>query len=177
MWSKLFTLITIFYICLPVQAGKSKPDWIDYIKRTRQYSKAIYLIGFVSESIEKEDVSESNNNLISQAKLTLLQSIKVDLKVESALNLANLNRDGQTHSVEDFVQNSYAKAQATIVGIQVETFYDKRAKINYAFAYAKISAVTKYYQQIERSMRLEIEPYFESYEQIKLGPKLKLCKT
>ena len=173
MWPKLLPLLLSFCVFLPVHAGKSKPDWIDYAKRTRQYPKDVYLTGFVSEAVEKEQVSESNDKLISQAKLTLLQSIKVDLKVESALNLANLNRDGQTRSVEDFVQNSYAQAQATIVGIQVETFYDKKADINYAFAYAKISAVVKYYQQVSRSTRLEIEPYFESHEENKRQAKIK----
>lgn len=173
MSSKLLILTAFFYIILPVRAGKSKPDWIDYAKRTSQYPKDVYLIGFVSATAEKEQVSKSNDKLISEAKLTLLQSIKVDLEVKSALNLSNLNRDGQTKSVEDFIQNSYAKAQATIVGIQVETFYDKKSKINYAFAYAEIKAVIKYYQQVSRSTRAEIQPYFTSYAQNKSTAKIK----
>ena len=177
MWSHFLILGLAFCTILLFPSDKSKPDWIDYTKRQKQYPKEIYLIGFVSETATKEQVSASNDKLISLSKLTLLQSIKVDLKTESELNLANVNREGQTRSVEEFFQNSYAKAQATIVGIQVETFYDKKAKVNYAFAYAKISAVTKYYQQLAQNASKEIEPYFESYEQNKNLSKIEALQN
>ena len=170
---RIFTFFLTYFVVLVSQAKPPKPTWIDYTKRVRQYSKDVYLSGFVSETIEKDKVSQSNDKLQNEAKLELLQSIKVNLKLESTLKLSNLNKDGQTKSIEDFVQNSYAEAQATIVGIQVETFYDKKAKVNYAFAYAKIAEVVKYYKQIYRTRLADIPPYFKSYEQNKSQDKIK----
>ncbi len=168
---KVIIVLTILFssigFTLDFQAKNSKPDWIDYTTRKLKYPDRLYLTGFVSENSSKDREAKTIEQLKDLAKVNLLQSIKVDLKLESALELQNITKGGQTRSSERFIQNSYAAAQATIVGIQIETFYDSKAKINYAFAYAKIATVINYYKKILSNNLADIDPYFESFQMAK----------
>lgn len=137
---KIFTGISLFFLFVfSSQIGRAQnPDWTDYNKRAEQYPEKIYLTGFISEPVSKSDQPQDVlRKLSDMARTQLIQSIKVNIRSTATLNLENLN----TRSLEQFKQASTSFSEATLAGLKTETWYDKKKKEAFAFAFAKKSEI------------------------------------
>ncbi|MCV9389206.1 DUF4384 domain-containing protein [Reichenbachiella ulvae] len=135
--------ITISFILLPlfVALGQA-PAWTNFVYRNANYPQSEYLIGFMSErNLNEEPEADLLNRLKGYSQDQLVESILVDIQSISTLNIHNVNAN--TH--EDFKRSSTSVSNASIAGMKFETFYDKRKKVGYAFAYAKKDDVINQY--------------------------------
>lgn len=118
------------------------PRWTEYTSRTSAYPPEKYLIGYLAENnFNEEPEADLLQRLSGYAKDQLVENILVDIQSISTLNILNVNAETQ----EVFRKNSTAVSKATIAGLNGETYYDKKKKIGYAFAYAKKSDVIDHY--------------------------------
>ncbi|UXP34116.1 DUF4384 domain-containing protein [Reichenbachiella agarivorans] len=134
----LFLLLLTPFIPVLGQA----PSWTNHMSRTINYPETEYLVGFLSENhYSQESQEDLLFRLKNYSRDQLSESILVDIKSISTLNIHNVNAD--TH--EEFKKKSTSVSNATIAGLKTETYYDSKKKIAYAFSYAKKQDVINYY--------------------------------
>ncbi|UXX81270.1 DUF4384 domain-containing protein [Reichenbachiella carrageenanivorans] len=135
-------LFAILLLLLGYCGMAQTPRWTEYTSRTSAYPAAQYLTGYLAENnFSEEPEADLLLRLSGYAKDQLVENILVDIQSISTLNILNVNAETQ----EVFRKNSTAVSTATIAGLNTETYYDKKKKIGYAFAYAKKSDVIDHY--------------------------------
>jgi len=120
------------------------PTWTKFELRSQQYPIDKYLLGFSSEvMLPNQTQSELLERISGYAKNQLVEGIITEIKAVSTLNLHNVNGNSE----EEFKLMSSSSSHATIVGLKVETYFEKQKKkeIGYAFAYALKAEVIQYY--------------------------------
>ena len=132
-----------------------QPDWTDYYQREAQYPERMFLTGFASQGNVQQDSKELFDILTEVARKQLIESIQVKIKSVAELNIQNVN----SNTYEEFKQNSVSLAEANIVGLKFETYYDKRNKEAFAFAYARKSEVITYYENLIKSNLSKIQQF------------------
>lgn len=135
-------LLTCFTLTTHIVLSQA-PPWTNYVHRKATFPEDEYLVGFMSENnLDEEPIDQLIDRLQGYSKDQLVESILVDVKSISTLNIHNVNAN--TH--EEFKRNSTSVSTASIAGLKMETFYDKKKKIGYAFAYAKKQDVINHYR-------------------------------
>jgi len=148
-------LFTCFLLCLSSAVFAQKPDWTDYYQRESQYPENMFLTGFASQGNVAQNNPELFDVLTEVARKQLIESIQVKIKSIAELNIQNVN----TNTNEEFKLTSVSLAEANIVGLQFETYYDRKNKEAYAFAYARRNEVITYYENLIKSNLDKIEQY------------------
>jgi len=111
-----------------------KPSWTDYKERAANYPESQYLVGFSSQQMPKgEDKAEFLDKQKAAARTELSQSVQVNIKSISMMNIENL--DSKTHEYFQNVSSAYSNVD--IAGLKTETYFDEKKSIGYAFCYAK----------------------------------------
>ena len=129
--------------------AQNVPDWMDSDIRAMQYPSKKYLVGYASGNINgNEDIGKGTERIKNAAQSNLLESIRVNMKsnTRSAITAENVN--GQYYENEAFVNATEKKSVAEIVGMKTESYYDKKSKTVYAFAYAKRDEVIAYHKNL-----------------------------
>ena len=139
-----FFLITLCFFA----SAQKKPDWTDAEKRLIKYSESRYLTGFYSERNALPPSGKKLDILKGYARSELVQSILASIVSLGELKISTSNENGDIRTEEDYEQSSLILAEADIVGLQYETYYDEKNKEVYAFVYADISKVINYYRNI-----------------------------
>jgi len=148
-------IITSILLCLPFLALSQRPDWTDYYQREAQYPENVFLTGFASQGNVQQNSSELFDILTEVARKQLIESIQVKIKSVAELNIQNIN----TKTNEEFNLSSVSLAEANIVGLQFETYYDRKNKEAYAFAYARRNEVITYYENLIKSNLSKISQF------------------
>ncbi|MBT31447.1 MAG: hypothetical protein CMO01_17465, partial [Thalassobius sp.] len=138
-----------------IMVQAQQPDWTDYYQREAQYPERMFLTGFASQGNVQQDSKELFDILTEVARKQLIESIQVKIKSVAELNIQNVN----SNTYEEFKQNSVSLAEANIVGLKFETYYDKRNKEAFAFAYARKSEVITYYENLIKSNLSKIQQF------------------
>lgn len=142
-------LLAIFILSLGgnseciAQRKKDKPKWTDYFERTNNYPSELYVTGFTSEKGNNyESDTEIFDRLKNHARTQLVESIQVTIKslVTSDILVEN------TETVNKFRKTSVSLSKVDISGLTIETFYDEKDDIYYAFAYAKRNEIQTMYK-------------------------------
>ena len=140
-------LFTSLLFGLSLMVFGQRPAWTDYYQREAQYPENTFLTGFASQGNVDQNSQELFDVLTEVARKQLIESIQVKIKSIAELNIQNIN----TKTNEEFKLSSVSLAEANIVGLQFETYYDKKDKEAYAFAYARKNEVITYYENLIRS--------------------------
>ncbi|MEM1138095.1 MAG: hypothetical protein AAGI07_19855, partial [Bacteroidota bacterium] len=140
---KIYLLIPLFLFLAPLLKAQ-QPEWTDYYQREAQYPESMFLTGFASQGNVQQNSKELFDILTEVARKQLIESIQVKIKSVAELNIQNVN----TKTNESFKQTSVSLAEANIVGLKFETYYDKRNKEAFAFAFARKSEVITYYENL-----------------------------
>jgi len=111
------------------------PAWVSAEKRQAEFPDGKYLTGFDSQVIRKTDnLQEVQKNLLENAKIYLVQSIRTIISASATINTENRNSSTQ----EIFKQSSSSFSQADLSGLKVNEFYDRKKKEAYAFVHLNI---------------------------------------
>jgi len=123
------------------QKGSKAPKWTDYTRRQAIYPSSQYLTGFYAEEGVKRS-EETFERMSAVARKQLIESVQVSIKSLAEVQIENVN----SKTFERFKQTSTSLAEADIVGLQFETWYDPSNDAAYAFAYAEKAQVIRYYE-------------------------------
>ena len=164
-------LLSIICLLLPLAlSAQTPPIWLHPQVREASYPPDVYFSEFTEGNLR---AGESVSGLLDRLKLdakrgtagnirTLIESV-----VEKTERQTSYGHDLRFNSVyQDFTRQT---ANADIVGIHTESYYDEQRRWGYAFAYVKKSELVTYYraqighqlQQVEDAIALSIS-LFES---------------
>tara|TARA_R110002050_G_scaffold109799_1_gene221391 strand:+ start:120752 stop:122503 length:1752 start_codon:yes stop_codon:yes gene_type:complete len=139
---KGLTLFTLLF-CFAVSVSAQSPEWINQDFRSNEYPKSSFLVGYTElTDVNKKEAEAELKNLIADAKSELIQSVKVQVKSVSTSKVSDFN--GQ---VDDyFNQKTTSESSLQLIGLQTESYYDKKSKKAYALAYVNKSKMAEYYR-------------------------------
>ncbi len=167
-----FTLFTIF---LTWNAIAQVPPWIDFQKRQSNYPTTEYFSGFSTSKTQK---GESEYDLLERLKESatseLIESVQVTVQSLSTLHTIETIGNFQ----EEYKQAISSFSRIDLAGLQTETFYDKKKKTGYAFAYVKKDDLTNYYQDQLTMKKAEIDQLINKADQfVKMNDEENALKT
>jgi len=176
-------LILICSLLYNIPGLAQAPSWINYEIRQATYPEQKYVSGFSSEiNYTDADVSELIDKCKSNAKNTLVESVKVTINsiTESGINSLNSGRNSETY--EYLKHSSVSYSNIDVAGLISENYYDKRKKTAYAFTYIKKTDLIAFYKQKVDSKLQNLEEKYKFAEESKLAgqaqqaiPKLLEC--
>jgi hypothetical protein len=127
--------------------GQPSPRWIDGQWRALSYPPDDYFTGFISEkAVPGEPQDKATIRMEMEAKRKIAESIKVN--IESAQSIREESMQGNRTPdwfVELYMSTINISANAEITGLTVESYYDKKTKLHYAFAYAGKRELVNYH--------------------------------
>ncbi len=172
-------LIFLFTICFSIYTLPSlgqAPNWIKYESRQAFYPEQKYLIGFSSE-INYADavVSELIDKCKSNAKNTLVESVKVSINSITESGINNLNSGKNAETFEYIKHSSVSYSNIDIAGLISETYYDKKKNIAYALTYISKSDLIAYYKQKVETSLQNLEQKYKFAEESKLEGKAQIA--
>ena len=144
---------TFFFLllscCSIVLFGQGTPDWLDADVRLVQFSDKVYLTGYAEGNINAEETLEKAIERVkTTAQGNLLESIRVNMKSNTQSNIEAASFGNNYYETETFSNQTLKNTAAEIVGMKVESYFDKKTKIISAFAYTKRQEVVNYYKNI-----------------------------
>ncbi|MDR0694885.1 MAG: hypothetical protein LBF81_06270 [Prevotellaceae bacterium] len=143
-WKIIFTLLHIAAAC--TVARQDVPAWADSRYREQNFPSSLYFTGFTMGNVRSgEDLPELAGRLKKEAQALLSESIRVKIESETQLHSQSSsdNTTGIFHTV--FTSAVHSAADAEIVNLKTETYFDKAKKTLYAFAYANKRELITYY--------------------------------
>ncbi len=119
------------------------PEWISKDFRNSNYPEHSFLKGYVEIiDINKKYIDEEMKQVVDAAKANLTQSVKVQVKSVSTSNVSDYN--GQ---IDDyFNQKTTSSSDLQLIGLQTDSYYDKKTKKGYGFAYVNKNRMVEYYR-------------------------------
>ena len=124
-----------------VYAQKGAPDWLDPYTRVSRYPDNRFLVGLSSEIVSKgQSLAEVYKQLNQMARNQIIESIHVNVKSETEMNISIVN----TESTQLLDQNSVSISKAELVGLKYENYYNKKKKTAFSFTYVSIQDLIDY---------------------------------
>lgn len=130
-------------VCSALFLTAQTPEWTQKPQRNLKYPESKYLTGYAenkNQQGEAEDIFLVK--MKNYAQTDLVQSVQTHIESASTLNTREINDNFS----QLFMLSSVSSSAMTIAGLEFETFYDKKAKTGYAFAYADRAKVIVSYQ-------------------------------
>jgi hypothetical protein len=118
-------------------------NWIDESARNRNYPSDIFLKGFFSEAKVPES-EKVLGRLKDLAKADIIESIQVSIQSKSELKEEEQKKLFQ----QAYYFESSTFSEADIYGLETQTYYDKKQKRAYAFAFVKKEKLINYYKTV-----------------------------
>lgn len=136
-------LILFTFTLVSIVGFAQTPDWVAKDFRNANYPEHSYLKGYVEiTDINKKYIDEEMKQVVDAAKANLTQSVKVQVKSVSTSNVSDYN--GQ---IDDyFNQKTTSSSDLQLIGLQTESFYDKKTKKGYGLAYVNKNRMVEYYR-------------------------------
>ena len=152
-----------------------QPAWVEYAKRNSMYPPSEYLTGFVStHNTNDEDPGKLMEQYEEMAKSKVVQSIQLSIETNNSLTLSNVNGK----SGEEFLSESVSFSSATITGLKAETYYDRKKKDVYAFAYVSKKELAYYNRKlISENLEKIKQKLAEGREYLALNDKQNALKS
>ena len=138
---KILLLIALLGNFNGVFAQKGAPDWLDPYKRESMYPNNRFLVGLSSELVgKKQSLATIYKQLNQQARNQIIESIHVNVKSETEMNISIVN----AQSTQLLDQNSVSISKAELVGLRFENYYNKKKKTAFSFSYVSIQDLIEY---------------------------------
>ncbi|MFT4753764.1 MAG: hypothetical protein ACI9GM_000037 [Salibacteraceae bacterium] len=136
-------LIFFTFILFGSIAFGQAPNWTKPEFRQSNYPQSQFLTGFIEVTeVNKKYVDEELQQLVDAAKSNLVQSVRVQVKSVSTSDVSDYNGE-----IEDyFNQKTTSNSELQLIGLQTESYYDKKSKKGFAFAFVNKSKMIEYYR-------------------------------
>jgi hypothetical protein len=164
--------LTLFILFLGVLgfANAQEPNWISSDYRSQNYPSNSYLVGFSETSdVNKKYIDEELKQMVDAAKSQLIQSVRVQVNSVSTSKVSDFNGE-----IDDyFNQKTTSQSDLKLVGLQTESYYDKKEKKAYAIAYVSKMKMVEYYRSEIGKNIIDITNIIDQSEQLLESSNLK----
>ena len=167
----------LFILCstIAIAAKREMPDWMDPQRREMLYPAEKYYTGFASATVNKgEDKSSVYERVQQNARVTAVSAIQVSVEQTVERFIKNTQAHGDAYTVD--IMASHAKTHAgikDIPGLNVDTWENPKTGDICAFAWVKISDLTKRLMRRIASNTAKIEVELQAIESmIERGDKV-----
>jgi len=135
-------ILFTFIFCTGMVYGQT-PQWVDANYRSDNFPLSSYLVGFAElTDVSKKEADADLQGLESVTKSKLIESVKVEVKSVSTSNVSDYNGE-----IDDyFNQKTTSQSNLQLIGLQTETYYDKKSKTAYAISYVNKMKMVEYYR-------------------------------
>ena len=138
--------VAILFILLSFTlSGQGIPDWLDEDFRRMKFPANVYLTGFVYRVVEKGITAETEQAKLD-AQAELVKQVRLMLRSKTQSQSIAQSIDGKYSERESFESRASTEANAEIIGMKTETYFDQKSKLVYAFAYANRYELIGYYK-------------------------------
>lgn len=161
----LFNLLVLCVLGASTLLGQSVPDWTDDVIRAVLYPSDRYFVGYALGSINGDETPEqATDRIINSAQNNMLENIRVYMTSATESFILSENNDGQYYENEQFENHTVKNAVADIVGMKIDSYFDKKSKIVYALSYAKREEVAAYHKKILQANLSQVEGLLSTAE-------------
>ncbi|MDR1553914.1 MAG: hypothetical protein LBS69_10725 [Prevotellaceae bacterium] len=137
-------LCTVFSLTL---SGQEKPKWIDEDSRESIFPSKVYFTGFAYRYISSgESLQDAIQYAKTDAQADLAKKIRVLISSKSQSKISAVSVNGQYSENESFLNQASTETSAEVAGIKMESYYDSKTQLVYAFAYADKNELCGYYK-------------------------------
>jgi len=141
----LFLFLSLFSCSLFGQ--NNVPSWVDNTTRNMRYADEVYYTGFTAVTVTQNKnlekaTAEAKQTVLGELTNRVLAAVSSS-KSQVKVSIENNNKE-QIYSV--FSSDVSISSEMEIVGSKVETYFDEKSKIVYAFAYANKYELIGYYK-------------------------------
>ncbi|GHT40490.1 hypothetical protein AGMMS49965_08840 [Bacteroidia bacterium] len=167
---KTISTICFLSVFFALWGQDTPPAWLNENVRASRYSSETFYTGFAYNIIEKgkspQDFVERTK---TDAQTELVKKIRVKIEAKTQSNIATQTANGKYLEREGFSSEAKTSADAEIVGIKTESYYDKASNTVYAFAYANKYEVIGYYKANIGMLLQQAEGSLTTAEQLEQG--------
>lgn len=144
----LLFYFVLAFLGMPLYAQTNKPDWLDVDIRNLYYPQDSYYTGFSEVSVSQ---SENYEKAVERAKERALGELsdRVRVMVDTKKTSTDISYSGT--NLEEQISSKFSSlvqttSQTEVVGSKINTYFDSRNSLIYAFAYVSKTELKSYYQ-------------------------------
>jgi hypothetical protein len=143
---KIFIILAGITVSLALVA-QEKPRWMDDSYRSSAFPAQSYFSGFAYGEIpDNKSLQDVTQQVKTEAQAELSKKIRLQISSQTQNKIAAVTTNGQYSENESFFTQSSVESHAEIAGVKIESHYDAKAKLVYAFAYVSKDELTGYYK-------------------------------
>lgn len=137
-----FSIFAVFGLLGFDSPRDSMPLWVSPTYRELNFPTDNFYVGFASRSFNKdEDLSEVEQQVLSFARIRLVESVYVSISADSYNSLTNTNGEAR----EYYSKKVVSKSTLETAGLSAEVYLDNKKRIAYAFSSIKKSELRENY--------------------------------
>jgi hypothetical protein len=138
--------------------GQERPDWLDEDLRNVQFSTQTFLTGFAEGNMNGDEMLDrAIERIKTVAQSALLENIRVSMKSNTRSEMNSISSNGNYNEYESLLNSTEKSTNAEIVGMKVESYFDKKTKFVYAFAYVNKHELIGFYKAKLSSDIVQVE--------------------
>lgn len=148
---KIASLIWILLINFHLMA--QEPEWLDPVSRANQFPQEKYLTAFGTEVLSKnQSETEAQSKLYEVIKSQISDAILVSINAQTTLNITVEN----AATDQKMERQSASSSEVELVGLKLDSYFDKRKKSLHAFGYVSIDELAAYHRKniMEKDMQV-----------------------
>jgi len=156
--------VTVSFILFSLTLlAQERPAWLNDNQRSQKYPSNVYFTGFAyGEILPNKSLQEITQQIKTEAQTDLSKKIRLQVSSKTQTKTEAVSNNGKYSENESFKNQAVTVSNAEIVGMKSETYYDEKAKLIYAFAYANKYELIGYYKS-NLSMNInQIESYMNT---------------
>jgi hypothetical protein len=128
--------------------GQNKPLWLDANSRNAQFPKDVFITGFAEGNTNAgENTQKAIERTTTAAQSALLENLRVVVSSTTSSKTVSISQNENYDEYSTFLSSSEKSANAEIIGMNVETYYDKSNNTVYAFSYVSKADLFNYYKK------------------------------
>ncbi len=130
------------------------PEWLDPASRSNSFPDDQYLSAFATEVLGKnQSESDAQSKLYEIIKSQISDQISVSINAQTTLNITVEN----TNTHQKMERTSSSSSEVDLVGLKLDSYYEKRKKSLHAFAYVSIKELSDYHRKTINDNTLTID--------------------
>ncbi len=150
--------LLISLTCLAFNLFSQAPGWTNAQQRNSKYPKSDYLSGYAEYKNQRNQPEDQFiGKLKEYAQTDLVQSVQTTIESASVMK----TREEDENFSQLFMMSSVATSAMTINGLKFETYYNKKTKTGYVFAWANQNEVLKNYMATLQKIKTGIQQKLE----------------
>jgi hypothetical protein len=138
-------ILLLFVSTVTISLKAQEPAWLDPVSRATKWPEEKFLTAFATEVVDKkQSETDALQQLNEVIKGQLSDAILVSINAQTEMNITVDN----AATDQKLERRSASASDVDLVGLQLDSYFDKRKRSLYAFGYVSIDELAKYNRDI-----------------------------